>query len=92
MDVHSTLRAGQGFVRYSYTGVIDLSSPAGKALRGEPDAATTDFGHAFAHPKFETGVPALKGLENKVYVASGRFVVEQGKPLVVEYKISEVVN
>jgi hypothetical protein len=31
-------------------------------------------------------------LEQKVYVGSGRFVIEEGEPLVVEYKISEVVH
>jgi Protein of unknown function (DUF3237) len=40
--------------------------------------------------KFETGSNELRALEQKVYVASGRFVVEEGKPLVVEYKISQV--
>ena len=42
------------------------------------------------HVKFETGSEELRALEHKVYVASGRFVVEHGKLLVVEYKISEV--
>lgn len=42
------------------------------------------------HVKFETGSDELRALEQKVYVASGRFVVEEGKPLVVEYKISQV--
>lgn len=41
---------------------------------------------------FETGVNGLKVLEDKVFVASGRFVLEEGKPVVVEYKISEVVG
>ena len=40
--------------------------------------------------EFETGTEALKALEEKVYVASGRFIVEAGQPVVVEYKISEV--
>lgn len=39
---------------------------------------------------FETGSDELRALEQKIYVASGRFVVEAGKPTVVEYKISEV--
>lgn len=42
------------------------------------------------HVLFETGNEDLKDLEKKVYVASGRFVAEQGKPVAVEYKISEV--
>lgn len=39
--------------------------------------------------QFETGDEKLKVLELKVFVASGRFVVEGGKTI-VEYKISEV--
>ena len=39
---------------------------------------------------FETGVPELAELEKKVYVGSGRFIIEPGKPVTVEYKISEV--
>lgn len=43
------------------------------------------------HITFETGSDELRGLEQKIYVGSGRFVVEAGKPTVVEYNISEVV-
>lgn len=42
------------------------------------------------HVLFETGSEELKAIEGKIYVASGRFVLEEGKPLVVQYKISEV--
>jgi len=42
------------------------------------------------NPTFETGHPDLAGMETKVYVGAGRFVLEEGKPVVVEYKISEV--
>jgi hypothetical protein len=31
-------------------------------------------------------------LQDKVYVGSGRFVLEEGKPVVVEYKIGEVIG
>jgi hypothetical protein len=92
LEVQSTLKAAEGALRYNYTGNVDLSSPAGKVLRGEADAATTEFGDVFAQPIFETGTAAFQALENKTFVQSGRFIVEQGKPTVVEYKISEVVN
>lgn len=29
-------------------------------------------------------------MDTKVYVGAGRFILEEGKPVVVEYKISEV--
>ncbi|OLN88643.1 hypothetical protein CCHL11_01697 [Colletotrichum chlorophyti] len=77
-------------VRFDYTGTVDISGPAGKVLKGLPEAATTEFGEAFTQPKFETGADSLKDIQNKVYVGSGRFILEDGKPVVVEYKISEV--
>ena len=42
--------------------------------------------------KFETGDEKLKDLELGVFVGSGRFLVEEGKPAVAEYKISKVVK
>lgn len=42
------------------------------------------------HATFETGHPDLAGMDTKVYVGAGRFILEEGKPVVVEYKISEV--
>ena len=42
--------------------------------------------------KFETGDEKLKDLELGVFVGAGRFLVEKGKPIVVEYKISKVVK
>jgi hypothetical protein len=44
------------------------------------------------HVVYEAADPKLKVLENKVYVASGRFIVEHGSPVVVEYKIGEVTH
>lgn len=114
LEVDSLVKdtATGGLVRYRYTGVVDMSGPAGKVLRGDADAATTEFGDiceytrvndanvmcvfpwsnvcAVTHVKFETGHPELKVLENKVFVGSGRFILEAGKPVTVEYKISEV--
>lgn len=40
--------------------------------------------------QFETGNEELKGLETKLFVGAGRFILENGKPTIVEYKISEV--
>lgn len=50
----------------------------------------TNVGVVVTHVKFETGSDELRALEQKIYVASGRFIIEEGKPLVVEYKISQV--
>ena len=90
LEVQSILKAAQGSLRYNYSGTVDLTGPGGKVLRAESDAATTDFGGIFGQPIFETGTEAFKALEGKTFVQSGRFIVEAGKPVVVEYKISEV--
>ncbi|KAJ2899304.1 hypothetical protein MKZ38_003294 [Zalerion maritima] len=94
LQVDSVLKDSKtdGVIKFSYAGTIDTTGPAGKVLGGAPDAATTGFGEAFTHVTFETGSAALKGMEHKVYVASGRFILEAGKPVVVEYKISEVAQ
>lgn len=49
-------------------------------------------GIAVTEIKFETGHESLKELETGVFVAAGRFVVEHGKPIMVEYKVSKVVK
>ena len=41
---------------------------------------------------FETGDERLKELELGTFVGAGRFVVEEGRPVVVEYKVSRVVK
>ncbi|TPX18447.1 uncharacterized protein E0L32_011632 [Thyridium curvatum] len=92
LDVNSLVRdkATGAFVRVNYQGVIDLTSPAGKVLGGAADAKTTDFGDAFTSWQLQSGDEKLKALEDKVFVGAGRFILEQGKPVIVEYKISEV--
>ena len=42
--------------------------------------------------RFETGEEKLKELELGVFVGSGRFLVEAGQPVTVEYKLSRVVK
>lgn len=94
LDVQSVLKEKStgSLIRYNYVGTIALSGPAGKVLRGDADAKTTGFGEAFTQVVFETGSAELRELQNKTYVASGRFIIEAGQPVVVEYKISEVAN
>ena len=42
--------------------------------------------------RFETGEAKLKDLELRTFVGAGRFIVEEGKPVKVEYKLSKVVK
>ncbi|CAK7242855.1 MAG: hypothetical protein STHCBS139747_004358 [Sporothrix thermara] len=93
LNVNSVLRQKgetDAFFNYIYTGIIELDGAIGKVLTGAADAKTTEQGNAFTHVSFESGHPSLKTLENRLYVAAGRFVLEEGQPVIVEYKISEV--
>ena len=42
--------------------------------------------------KFESGDEKLKALETATFVSAGRFRYEHGHPVVVEYKVSQVVK
>lgn len=93
LDVNSILKDVSGAViSYKYSGIIKMTEGPAAVLGGKPDAKTTEFGDCFTHVLFETGSDALRELESKVYVGSGRFIVESGKPVIVEYKISEVAQ
>ena len=48
--------------------------------------------HVVIEIKFETGEGKLKALEDGVFIGAGRFIVEKDRPVVVEYKISQVVK
>ncbi|KAL2271146.1 hypothetical protein VTJ83DRAFT_517 [Remersonia thermophila] len=76
-------------LRFRYTGKVATTGAAGRLLRGEA-VGTTDFGEAFSVVEFEVEGKELAVLEEKVFVGSGHFVVEPGKPTIVEYKVSEV--
>ncbi|KAK4105828.1 hypothetical protein N658DRAFT_483237 [Parathielavia hyrcaniae] len=91
LDVQSLARdAGTGTpLRLTYRGKIATTGAAGRVLRGEDGAGTTSFGEAC--DEFEVGGGTeLAVLGEKVFVGSGRFVIEPGKPVIVEYKVSEV--
>jgi len=91
LDVNSVLKDKSGaIISYRYSGIIDMKPGPTAVLTGRSDAKTTDFGDILTHVLFETGSDELKIMEQKVYVASGRFIIEAGKNPVVEYKISEV--
>jgi len=91
LDVNSVLKEKSGaFISYKYSGIIHMTAGPTAVLTGSKDAKTTDFGNILTHVLFETGSDELKPMEQKVYVASGRFIIEPGKPPIVEYKISEV--
>ena len=53
---------------------------------------TTNAEDVVIEMRFETGSEKLKALETGTFVAAGRFIYEHGKPVVVEYKVSNVVK
>ncbi|KAK3300320.1 uncharacterized protein B0H64DRAFT_12398 [Chaetomium fimeti] len=93
LDVQSLARDAVtgALVRFTYRGKVDTTGAMGRVLRGEEGAGTTGFGDAVSVVEFETGGGELAVLENKVYVGTGRFIIEAGKPTIVEYLVSEVV-
>ena len=42
--------------------------------------------------RFETGEEKFRDLEVGTFVGAGRFLVEEGRPVTVEYKLSKVVK
>jgi len=91
LQVTSVLTEKSGaIISYAYTGIIKLTPEIIAVLTGSPSAKTTGFGNIAAHVSLETGDESLRALEEKVFVGSGRFIVEPGR-IVVEYKVSEVV-
>ncbi|KAL2042816.1 hypothetical protein N7G274_004576 [Stereocaulon virgatum] len=94
LNAHGVVKdKGTGSLVYlNYTGVVDITPELGAILGGSPDAKTTDFGNSFIEMRFETGDEKLKGLELGTFVGAGRFRVQQGKPVVAEYKLSKVVK
>ncbi|KAI9766527.1 MAG: hypothetical protein M1840_006485 [Geoglossum simile] len=93
LDVRSLMKDKRDcLINFTYTGYIEVTPAVMKVFAGSPDAESTDFGNSFCHFTFETGNEDLKPLENRKYVGAGRFIIEQGKTTVVEYKISKVVK
>ncbi|CAH0026551.1 unnamed protein product [Clonostachys rhizophaga] len=92
LEVTSTARDDENgsLVRFSYSGIVDVTGDAGRVIRGDGNATTTGFGNAFVQVRFETEDAFLRPIEDRVYVGSGRFIVEANAPTIVEYKISEV--
>ncbi|KAF2491730.1 hypothetical protein BU16DRAFT_565431 [Lophium mytilinum] len=93
INVNAAIKTVDGaFLSYSYTGIIRLTEQFVKILLQSPDATTTDFGDAFTQIKIETGAEHLKSLEHDLFVGSAHFVVEEGKPMIIETKVSKVIR
>lgn len=92
INVQAVLKNKDGsLISYSYKGIIETTPESMAIQLGSPDAKTTEYGTIFTHVDFETGAEHLKVLEKSKFVGCSHFVVEPGKPPVVESKISRVV-
>ncbi|KAI9738650.1 MAG: hypothetical protein M1834_008155 [Cirrosporium novae-zelandiae] len=94
LDAHGVLKnkSDGALIYLHYNGTVDNKPAVGAVLSGSLDAKTTEFGTIFNHMTFETGEGKYKELECGHFVGSGRFVYEQGKPVIVEYNMSKVVQ
>ncbi|PYI00252.1 hypothetical protein BO78DRAFT_402168 [Aspergillus sclerotiicarbonarius CBS 121057] len=94
LDAHGVIKPkdGDDLIYLNYTGVCTLMPEVLAVFAGTSPSGSTPFNTAFTHITFETGSERYKELESRVFVAQGRFNVEQGKPTVVEYHVSQVVQ
>jgi RNA polymerase I-specific transcription initiation factor RRN6 len=90
ISFNTTHRTDDGtIIAMYYKGTVALSEGVKAVLSGSADAKTTEFGDSFVTFTFETGNDKYKELQNGVYVAAGRFVVEKTGN-VVEYRVGKV--
>ncbi len=93
LNAHAVVKDKSGSAVYlHYSGVVEITPELKLILGGKEEAKTTDFGNSFIEMRFETGDEKLKELELGTFVGAGRFVIEKDKPVVVEYKVSQVVK
>lgn len=93
LDAHAVVKDKSGSYLYvHYSGVVEITPELGMILGGKEEAKTTEFGHSFIEMRFETDDEKLKELELGTFVGAGRFVVAKDKPVVVEYRVSQVVK
>lgn len=74
LEVSSVLKDSKSgsVIRYDYTGTIDMGGPAGKVLRDEKDAKTTDFGEACEFGNY--------AVQRRVCLWSGRELTPRSYP------------
>ncbi|OOG00969.1 hypothetical protein ASPCADRAFT_202819 [Aspergillus carbonarius ITEM 5010] len=94
LDAHGVLKPkdGEDLIYLNYTGICTLLPEVQAVFAGTSPGGSTPFNTAFTHITFETGSERYKELETRVFVAQGRFNVEKGKPTVVEYHVSQVIQ
>ncbi|KAL4866055.1 hypothetical protein BDV12DRAFT_173397 [Aspergillus spectabilis] len=93
LDAHGVIKTqDEALIYVNYTGVVTITDAERATLTGTAEDGSTPFGNSFIHVTFETGHERYKELENRVFVGKGRFTTEKGKPIVVEYRVGQVVH
>ncbi|MCJ1359172.1 MAG: hypothetical protein MMC33_009172 [Icmadophila ericetorum] len=91
IDLRGVARTEQGHaIDFRYVGVIKMPPEVWKIFNMDSDMATVPFGYATGSHTFLVADPALKDLENSVFVSNGRIIVHE-KGLTVETRQSLVV-
>jgi len=89
LNARIIIKNGEDFLSVSAVGIVTLTPEVQAILAGT--GSTTPFGDIVITAKFQTGNPDLKGLENSIFVGSGRFLVNQNATISIQYGISEVL-
>ncbi|RJE21048.1 hypothetical protein PHISCL_06619 [Aspergillus sclerotialis] len=93
LNAHGVIKTKDDALIYvNYTGVVTMGPAEQAVFGGTAGDGATPFGNSFTHFTFETGDERYKELENRVFAGQGRFVVEKGKSLVVEYRVGQVTK
>ncbi|KAL2871970.1 DUF3237 domain-containing protein [Aspergillus lucknowensis] len=93
LDAHGVVKTkDEALIYVKYSGVVTLTDAERAIFTGQAGDLSTPFGNSFIHVTFETGDERYKELENRVFVGQGRFIAEKGKPVVVDYRVGQVVH
>ncbi|OHE98121.1 hypothetical protein CORC01_06635 [Colletotrichum orchidophilum] len=91
IDLRGIAKTEEGHsIDFRYQGIIKMAPEVKKIFGMQPDAVTVPFGFATGQHQFLVADPALKKLENGVFVINGRIVVHE-KGLTVETRQSLVI-
>ncbi|KAK2624712.1 hypothetical protein QTJ16_005905 [Diplocarpon rosae] len=91
IDLRGMAKTDDGHaIDFRYVGVIRMTEAVHKIFDLSPEMATVPFGQATGAHTFLVADPALKALENSVFVSNGRIIVS-ATGLTVETRQSVVV-
>lgn len=91
LDVRSVVKLDSGkHLDINYKGIVAVTDETKAILAGGAKEGSLPWGTVYAQWKFQAEDEALKGLQDKLWVASGRFNVGGDGGVEVEYHVFEV--